>query len=228
MACSHWESDLLIGVPHTGFSEGMEQHAMQEMKRLRKALESYAARRPEFMNTMEPLHEEGLAAPEIDTMLRCGEETGTGPMSCVAGLFAERVGKHLASRFGLEEILVENGGDLFIMNQSPVTAVIHAGASPLSGQLGLEIPPGTWGICTSSGTVGHSFSYGSADAVTVVAREAPRADAWATALANMVNDPKDVDKVMEKVTGISEILGCVVILRDRIGIRGQFEVKPLS
>lgn len=228
LACSHLETDLLIGVPHDRYSEGIEHSALKEIERLRTVLENYASGHPEFIESLVPLPRNSPAAPEIELMLRCGAETGTGPMSCVAGLFAEQVGEHLASRYGLEEVLVENGGDLFIMNPSPVTAVIHAGASPLSGQLGLEIPPGTWGICTSSGTVGHSFSFGKADAVTVVAEEAPLADAWATALANLVNLPEDIEKVMNKVAEIPEILGCVAIMHDRLAIRGQFELKPLS
>lgn len=236
LACSHLESDLLIGVPHTRFSGEMEQTALQELKRMRKLLEAHGKTHPGFFTSLEPLPDPPIdlssgtpAVPaEVLAMLRCGRATGTGPMSSVAGLFAERVGSQLASEYGLEEVLVENGGDLFIMNQSPVTAVIHAGASPLSGNLGLVIPKGSWGICTSSGTVGHSFSYGTADAVTVVSGEAPLADAWATALANLVSAPEDIDMVMEKVSHIPEILGCVVILGDRIGIRGRFELKPLS
>lgn len=244
LACSHLESDLLIGVPHARYNREMEQTALRELKRMRKHLEAYGKAHPEFFTSLEPLPDpspESIAAsgpedrevsfsasPEILTMLRCGRATGTGPMSSVAGLFADRVGRLLTSEYRLEEVLVENGGDLFIMNQSPVTAVIHAGTSPLSGKLGLVIPKGTWGICTSSGTVGHSFSFGKADAVTVVAAEAPLADGWATALANLVGAPNDISWVMEKVSHIPEILGCAVILGDRIGIRGRFELKPLS
>ncbi|MGW8316460.1 MAG: UPF0280 family protein [Bacteroidales bacterium] len=240
LACSHLESDLLIGIPHAGFNGDMHQQVLNEMTRIRGVLEAYARENPGFFASMEPLPdptsdppndlpaEAPSVAPEIRTMLRCGKETGTGPMSSVAGLFAEQVGQLLVSLYGLEEVLVENGGDLFMMNQSPLTAVIHAGASPLSDTLGLVIPPGTWGVCTSSGTVGHSFSFGKADAVTVVATEAPLADAWATSLANLVHEPEDIGKVMDRVSEIPEISGCAVILGERIGIRGRFELKPVS
>jgi len=166
--------------------------------------------------------------PEIEAMIRCGARTGTGPMSAVAGLFASRVAERLHREYRLRELVVENGGDLYIRNIEELVSVIHAGDSPLSGKLGLLLPPGTRGICTSSGTVGHSFSEGKADAVTVVCNDVPLADAWATALANEVQGPEDIGRVMDKVHTIPEILACVVIAGERMGIRGGFEIKLLS
>ncbi|MCK4749170.1 MAG: hypothetical protein KAT15_19090, partial [Bacteroidales bacterium] len=65
-------------------------------------------------------------------------------------------------------------------------------------------------------------------AVTVIAERTPLADAWATSLANRVTAPDDVELVLDMVSEIEEILGCAVILGDKVGIRGQFEVKLLS
>jgi ApbE superfamily uncharacterized protein (UPF0280 family) len=235
--CSHLESDLLIGVAPGKYRNGMEQTALGEILRIRGVIEGYATRHPEFITSLEPLKVPGLKGsghgnreipPEIAIMLRCGEESGTGPMSSVAGLFAEKVGACLKMKYGLAEVLVENGGDLFMENRSEATVAVHAGDSPLSGKLALNIPPGSWGICTSSGTVGHSFSFGKADAVTVISGNAALADAWATSLANRVSQTGDIDKVLDRIPEIRGILGCVVILRDRVGIRGQFELKPLT
>ena len=251
------ETDLMIGIPPDGFCREMETGLLQELKWIRHAIRSYASADPRFLTSLEPLEmpvgkhtgepgsntrlspsngdpgHDALTAgspvpQEVITMLRCGKRTGTGPMSAVAGLFAERAGQWLASGYGTEEVVVENGGDLFLLNQSPLTAVIHAGGSPLSGRIGLEIPAGTWGVCTSSGTFGHSFSMGRADAVTVVAREAPLADAWATALANRVRGPEDIEAVLELAVSDPGILGCVVVAGDRLGVRGQFELKPVE
>ena len=235
--CSHMESDLLIGVAPGQYRERMEQTTLGEIRRIRGLIEGYAARHTEFITSLEPLKVPGLEGsgrgnreipPEIVTMLRCGEESGTGPMSSVAGLFAEKVGTCLKTQYGLIEVLVENGGDLFMENRSEATVTIHAGDSPLSGKLALSIPAGIWGICTSSGTVGHSLSFGKADAVTVIAGNAALADAWATSLANRVRQTGDIEKVLDRVQEITGILGCVVIFRDRVGIRGQFELKPLT
>jgi ApbE superfamily uncharacterized protein (UPF0280 family) len=105
---------------------------------------------------------------------------------------------------------------------------IHAGESPLSGKLALVLPPGTWGVCTSSGTTGHSLSMGRADALTVVCRDPALADAWATALANQVSSPGDLERILGQVADIPEIVACVIIVGDRVGARGSFELKAIS
>jgi len=146
----------------------------------------------------------------------------------VAGLFAELVGNLLLRLWDPSEVMVENGGDLFLRNREELVTVIHAGKVNLSGKIGLLIPPGEWGICTSSGTQGHSFSRGKADAVTVISKSTPLADAWATALANRVEEHEDIEPMLEQVASIPEILGCVVIAEGKIGIRGEFKTKLLS
>ena len=90
------------------------------------------------------------------------------------------------------------------------------------------ITPGSWGVCTSSGTLGHSFSRGKADAVTVIAKNTPLADSWATALANRISTPQDIEPVLEQVKQIEEISGCAIIVGEQVGIQGKFEVKLLS
>jgi len=138
------------------------------------------------------------------------------------------VGLRLIREYNLNEIVVENGGDLFIRNVSDLTSLIHAGSSVLSDRVALVLTPGTWGVCTSSGTVGHSLSFGCADAVTVITENAPLADAWATSLANRVTGAGEIERVLDIAGAIPEILGCAIVVEDQIGIRGQFEVKILS
>lgn len=224
------ESDLHIGVPHRDFRTEMERYSLQEQKRLYRLLYRYADHHPLFLTSLEPVpfQHKDILQPEISEMLHCGIRTGTGPMSSVAGMFAGAVAKHLLNEFDPAELVVENGGDLFIMNRSELVTVIHAGKSPLSGKIGIILPGGTWGVCTSSGSHGHSFSRGKADAVTVVSGNTSMADAWATALGNRVKGHKDIEPVLDEVTGIPEILACVVVFGERMGIRGMFEVKLLS
>jgi ApbE superfamily uncharacterized protein (UPF0280 family) len=69
---------------------------------------------------------------------------------------------------------------------------------------------------------------GNADAVTVVSEDVPLADAWATALANEIKRCEDIDRVMDKVKKIPEILGCMAIMGEKMGVRGDFELKLLS
>lgn len=225
------ESDLWIGVPHTDFQENMMAAAHKELQRLRDILDSYIQVNPGFSTSLDPisLSSESIAIPEeIRIMLKCGQLTRTGPMSAVAGLFAEFVGKRLEIDFKLEEVVVENGGDLYLRNNSELVSVIHAGKSPLSDKMAFSIPPGARGICTSSGTLGHSLSLGRADALTVISESTALADAWATALANEVKNPGDMEAVLDKVSELPDIQACAVIAGDQIGVRGEIELKLLT
>jgi len=95
-------------------------------------------------------------------------------------------------------------------------------------KMAFVVPAGEWGICTSSGTMGHSFSRGKADAVTVICASAPLADSWATAIANRVQNADDMEQELEIVSAIPEILGCAIIVDEQIGIRGLLEIKLLT
>lgn len=221
----------MIGVPYHDFKETMPAKVRMEQERLYGLIRDHIRIAPRFGKSLGPLPlpEKGADLPAgIKTMYMCGEKTGTGPMSSVAGLFAESAGRLIDRLYRPEEVVVENGGDLYIRNSYEILSVIHAGGSPLSERLSLVIPPGRWGVCTSSGTMGHSFSKGKADAVTVAAESTPLADAWATALANMVQGPEDIERVLDEAGRIRELMCVVVIAGEKMGVRGGFEVKPLS
>ena len=237
----HHESDLLVGVPHQLFCSEMVGSVEKELIRLRQTLLDYSELDPRFLTALQPLDliepergsETGTApgtkgAKELQTMIRCGQQSGTGPMSCVAGLFAEQVGRMLVSAYGDMEVVVENGGDIYLRNREDLVSVIHAGTSSLSDKMAFVVPAGEWGICTSSGTLGHSFSRGRADAVTVICSSAPVADAWATALANRVQGAADINPVLDYAGQIPEIRGCAVIVEEQVGVRGEFELKLLT
>ncbi len=225
------ESDLLIGVPHGQYKPFMEEFSLAEISRIRLILENHLDKDPGFGTSLEALslpHKDSGTPEEILTMLSCGLKTQTGPMSAVAGLFAEKLGLKLIEEYKLDEVVVENGGDLYLKNSAQLISVIHAGTSLLSDKMAFVIPEGEWGICTSSGTMGHSLSFGKADAVTVIGESTPLADAWATALANKIKNADDIELTLDQLHLIPEILGCAIIAEGQIGIRGAFEVKLLS
>lgn len=231
----HHETDLLIGVPHHLHLKGIEKSVELELHRLRKILLDYSEKDPSFFSSHTPLDlirelsKSGEdTAEEIRTMIDCGKRTGTGPMASVAGLFAQEVGKMLLETYGVMEVVVENGGDLYLRNESELLSVIHAGSSSLSDKMAFVIPEGEWGVCTSSGTLGHSFSRGKADAVTIISASTPISDAWATALANRVEGAGDMEEMLESLAGIPKIKGCAVIVEEQVGIRGEIELKLLT
>jgi ApbE superfamily uncharacterized protein (UPF0280 family) len=160
-------------------------------------------------------------------MIEAGRRAGVGPMAAVAGAIAEYVGRDLLGYSN--EVIVENGGDIFLAMTDPATIAILAGSSPLSNRLGLraDFPQGSVGICTSSGTVGHSLSLGAADAVVVLSESTALADAVATALGNKVGDGADIEAALAAGKAIEGVLGLVVIVGARLGVWGQVELVHL-
>lgn len=229
------ESDLMIGVARDGFDALMPERVRALQEALYGLLQAHEKAHPGFLHSLEPLDMprpmEAVGDWEracLNSLYACGQASGTGPMAAVAGLFAREAGQLLLRDFGLDEVMVENGGDLFLARQEALVLGIHAGSSPLSDQVALEVPPGQWGICTSSGTLGHSFSRGRADALCVACRDAPLADAWATALANQVQGEAHIETVLEQSARIPEIEACLLVVGERMGVRGNFELKNLT
>jgi ApbE superfamily uncharacterized protein (UPF0280 family) len=150
-----------------------------------------------------------------------------GPMAAVAGAMAEYVGKDLLAYS--DEVIVENGGDLFLKVDMQRQVGIYAGDSPLSGKIALEVWPEEtpMGMCTSSGTVGHSLSYGAADAVIAVSPSTALADAAATAIGNMVKDATDINKAIEYAMSVDGLDGIVVIKGSDMGVWGKVRLSEV-
>lgn len=148
-------------------------------------------------------------------------------MAAVAGAIAQAVGQALVPLS--PEVIVENGGDIFLSLAAPVTVALLAGDSPLSLKVGLhlEADQTPLGVCTSSGTMGHSLSFGRADAACVVAADAALADAAATALGNRVKTAADIGPALEWLARVSGVRGGVVIIGDTLGAWGQVELRPV-
>ena len=81
------------------------------------------------------------------------------------------------------------------------------------------------GVCTSSGTIGHSLSFGAADAVVVTSKSASFADAAATAICNIVKTVDDIDNAIKFSQSMSNIIGVVIIKEDKLGIWGKIRIK---
>ena len=142
-------------------------------------------------------------------------------------MFAGDVGEKIRQKFQVGEVIVENGGDYYIRLKEDLLITIYAGNSPLSEKIAFIIPARETpcGVCTSSGTVGPSLSFGKADAVMVACYSPVLADAWATALANRVKTPADIEDVLTFSEQFPEILSLVMICGDKTGFRGKFEVR---
>ena len=124
-----------------------------------------------------------------------------------------------------KELVVENGGDIYIAGTKERIAGIYAGNSCL-GKLGIKVSPEDLpvSICTSSATVGHSLSFGKADAVTVLSKDACIADAAATAVGNMVKSADDIEKALKKAQNISGVTGVIIIIGEQMGVWGKIQL----
>jgi uncharacterized protein len=222
------ETDL-----HILAERDVTEEATDLILQYRAQLESYIVKNPQFCATLDPLAPDKTATPLIRDMLTAGIQAGVGPMAAVAGTIAEYVGKGLA-RAGVHEIMVENGGDIFLQRGIDCTVAIFAGESPLNYKVGVRVPVSQMpmGICTSSGTVGHSLSLGDADSVTVLSQSTSLADAVATRLGNEVGRAKGgrngLLKALEKAKGMSGLVGVVVICDKLMGAVGDVELIEID
>jgi uncharacterized protein len=187
------------------------EKAREGIIRARQELEHYVATDPFFLSTLEP-YPVRTGMLTVDRMAEAGVRAGVGPMAAVAGSIAW-AGLEAMLMGGAGFGVIDNGGDIALSSDRELTIGIHAGTSPLSDSLGFSIGPDTeiLGICTSSATVGPSISFGSADAVTVFARNPALADAWATAICNQVT--KENTSVFDRLDP-SEIQGAFVVIGD--------------
>jgi ApbE superfamily uncharacterized protein (UPF0280 family) len=206
----------------------LQRKAHRLALKYRQQLEDYIKRNPAFAESLEPLPVKENSPAIVRQMMEAARKSGVGPMASVAGAIAENVGRELLS-FS-PEIIVENGGDIYLKSLKKRIVGIFAGNSPLTGKIGLEIKAKDTplGICTSSGTVGHSLSYGKADAVIALSPSATLADAAATAIGNRVSEAGDINNAIEFGKGIGGLRGLVIIKDDNIGVWGEVKLCETS
>lgn len=214
------ESDL--DIQYSGELEGIEQ----ELSELRSLLKSHIRREPEFLTSLTPIAAKDDEEPMVSHMKRAAETAGVGPMAAVAGAVAEYLA-NMHPECG--DLIIENGGDLYVRSSRDIRVLIYAGDSVLSNRIALEIKASDTplGICTSSGTVGHSLSFGKADAVVIVAKDTLLADAAATATANRISAEEDIQGALDFASGIDGVIGAVAVIGPKIGFWGDIKVVPV-
>ncbi|MGD8448133.1 MAG: UPF0280 family protein [Desulfobacterales bacterium] len=217
------ETDLFVQA-----AKPLEEITRELILKHRGVIEAYIKRHPEFVKTLKPWRVCGPAPNIINHMVSAGENAGVGPMAAVAGAIAEHVGIDLLIH--TDEVVVENGGDIFFKTNGPVTIGIFAGKSPISLGMGLRVDPGEkpLSVCTSSGTVGHSLSLGKADAVCVVSGSCSLADAAATSIGNQITSKAHIGSAIDFGKNIKGVDGIVVIMGNKIGMWGELEVVRLK
>ena len=216
------ETDL-----HIQAEKNLSDQTGKWVRFFREEIESYIVKNPIFLEILEPYDAKEDAPEIVKNMAAFSGRVGVGPMASVAGAISEYLGKKLLCYS--KEVIIENGGDIFISSREKRRVAIYAGDSPFSMKIGFELSSEIMplGVCTSSGTVGHSLSFGKADAVVVISSSTILADAAATAICNRVKEVGDIEKAIEWSKKIKGLTGIVIIKGDRLGVWGGLELIRL-
>jgi len=216
------ETDLFISA-----DRDIKEQAYSCIKKQRKLLKDYSNNNPSFLRSLNPIQVDSSAPLIVQEMARAALVAGVGPMAAVAGAMAEITGKELSELS--KNIIIENGGDIYINSTADSVVALYAGGSSLSGQIGLKLKRDAMplGVCTSSASVGHSLNFGKTDALTVVADSAAIADALATSISNMIKSQSDIEHALKYAQDIGCIKGLVVIIDERIAFYGDIEIVKL-
>ncbi len=216
------ETDLSVSA-----DRNLERKAEDLVFDCRTRLEDYISSHEFFLTTLQPYPKDPFAPSMIKTMIEMTSRAGVGPMASVAGAIAQFVGEGLLQF--TDQVIVENGGDIFLKTLRPAIVSIYAGESPLSEKFGLKIPTQQMplGICSSSGTIGHSLSMGVADLVCTIASSAVLADGASTALCNRIKNKTDLEEIPHWAGQIPGIMGGIAIMGDSMIPWGDVELVVL-
>jgi hypothetical protein len=198
------------------------QTAIESIKRNRRELEIYIRANPKFLYTLTP-----IPAPEkplvAKLMAQAAEKAGVGPMAAVAGVIADLAVSEMTHE-GCEVAVVEDGGEISAVSNTPVDVAVAAGDEPLSKRFGFRLTEFPIGVATSSGRFSHALSFGDAEAATVFCKNAALADAAATAVGNVVKG-EDVGAAIKagisKGLSIEGVEGVLVIYKGQVGTAGK-------
>jgi len=194
---------------------------LESIYKVRSDLEAFIIHDPFFKGTLEPYECPSDAPEVVRRMCEATAKVGVGPMAAVAGTVACMAVEAMASA-GAAYALVDNGGDIALINDETVLVGIYAGESPIKG-LALEVPPRTkiLGVCTSSATVGPSISFGNSDAALIVSDDVSLADAAATALGNSIIDEASLATAFDFLKSVPEVTGAIGIIGDKMATYGR-------
>ena len=218
------ETDLRITA-----RRNLTQEVAQFVGDIRGSLKNYILLHPEFVSALVPLPLDPTAPALVQAMLQAGQDCQVGPMAAVAGAIAQAVADRFVSVS--PDILVENGGDLYL--HSTRERIVALLAKPIQGaRLALKLSPKDFptALCGSSATIGHSLSFGRADLVTVRARSGALADAAATTLGNLARSGDHLPQVLERAKELTRVglLGVFAQVDEKIGLWGEMELAALE
>ncbi|MDQ7032517.1 MAG: UPF0280 family protein [Desulfonauticus sp.] len=214
------ETDLFI-IAETN----LKQEIINYTNYLRSQIKSYIEIHPNFLTSLKPLPFDPKAPPIVQEMLLASSLFEVGPMAAVAGSIAEAIAKKFSSMS--KNLIIENGGDIYIYSTQP--RIIGLLSNPKENiTLGLKLTPKQFpcAVCTSSGKIGHSLSFGKGDLAVVVSQSGAKADAAATFFSNLLISKKDLTPVLKQAQKLKSkgIDGIFLQFNELIGAWGEIEI----
>ena len=174
-----------------------------------------------FLTTLEPYESRDDDSAVVKRMCDATTKAGVGPMAAVAGAVAAEAVEAMV-RGGCSHCWVDNGGDIALMLDKAITLEVFS--DPDSGKaFGFVLGPteSPIGICSSSGKLGHSISFGNSDVVVAIAEDAVLADALATAIANRVVDRESLRTCFDPFKSVRGATGFLAMLDGEVAVFGK-------
>ena len=207
--------------------------AIDSIHSARKEIEYAIREEPLFLTSLEPF--QFFIGDVTKRMCEASRMAEVGPMASVAGIIAQLCVERMVEE-GANLAVVDNGGDIAIFTDRELVVGVYSGTGI---KIGFKIKPSEEirAICTSSGKIGHSISFGYADAATVFGRDACIADAFATALGNKIKENhgrEELERVLSSFwerakkynEGIFAIKGEFIGFAGRIPEVTEAEINP--
>jgi ApbE superfamily uncharacterized protein (UPF0280 family) len=217
------ETDLFIYSEHV--DKSIKDRAAKLTLYYRKILEDYILEYPEFYSSLNPLKIFDNDPEIILSMKKGAKKAEVGPFAAVAGAIAEFIAKGL-NKFS-NEIVVENGGDIFLMGcKDKIVKIVSKNLSNIALKIDTNLLPVA--VCSSSSKIGHSYSEGNADLVTVISKSGALSDAFATKICNLIKKESDLEKVTKNYKNNNDILGCLIIFKDKIAGWGHLNIIKIK
>lgn len=219
------ESDLWISLPKSKVSnlKLLKKRLTDYLISIRTQLLSYGKKHLEFLGSLKPVSTDILSPLIVKEMADASKTVGVGPMAGVAGGVNKFMGKKLME-LGFPHFTIENGGDVFVSSNKPLTSAIIVGNPELDGKVGIEVPEGKWGLCSSSSKIGHSLSFGNTQISTALAVNPIVADCAATLLGNSRTE----GEFIEKCKSLNELEGALGLINGKFIIFGNLKLVKLA
>jgi ApbE superfamily uncharacterized protein (UPF0280 family) len=217
------ESDIWISVPEDSYRVELERLLLDYLISLRTQLLHFGKRHPEFFTSLMPVEVPLLAPTIVRKMAEAARTVGVGPMAGVAGAINLFIGKKL-KELEIPEFMIENGGDVYVSSRCSVTLAVITGRPELDGKLGISLPPGEWGVCSSSSRIGHSLSLGNTILATVISKDPVISDCAATFMGNSRNEGEFINR-SERLVEVEGVLG---LINGRFVIRGNVNLVRIA